>query len=379
MLDTGEEQPSRVRPRLLWVGAFPPPHRKIFGGILTNCSTLLESSLPRKINLTLVDSTQISNPPPGLHMRLLLALKRLFLFVHRFERDKPDAILLFAAPGASLLEKGTMAWYAKLRRIPALLFPMGGATMDDYGLSAWARLVVHFAASASAKILCQGETWQTFVVNILGRPIAHAPIISSWTASSKLLEVGAGRKKRDLSPEVRLLFVGWLTREKGVLDLMDACLRLDSKCAFSLDLVGDGTAKTDAAQRIRDTPLEARVRFRGWLQGPELLEAFRDADAFVLASWAEGLPNAMIEAMAAGLPVVASCVGAIPDVITNHDTGLLVKPRDIEELTEALRRIINDAPLRGRLGSRSHDVARAKFGVELAVDRLVAEIEAVAQ
>ncbi len=72
------------KPKILIVGAFPPPESKIFGGIVTSCKVLLASSLPDKADLTLIDSTQISNPPPGLRVRLWLAMKRVMTFIRLF-------------------------------------------------------------------------------------------------------------------------------------------------------------------------------------------------------------------------------------------------------------------------------------------------------
>ncbi|HIE83591.1 MAG TPA: hypothetical protein EYQ00_06970 [Dehalococcoidia bacterium] len=111
------------RPHVLFVGAFPPTHRKVFGGNVTDCKALLESSFPEHVELTLLDSTQISNPGPSSPVRVVLAIKRLIRFLILFERRRPDALLLFSSGGASLLEKATMAWWARLRSVPSLIFP----------------------------------------------------------------------------------------------------------------------------------------------------------------------------------------------------------------------------------------------------------------
>jgi glycosyltransferase involved in cell wall biosynthesis len=116
------------------------------------------------------------------------------------------------------------------------------------------------------------------------------------------------------------------------------------------------------------------VRFRGWLQAQDLKRALADADVLVLPSWAEGLPNAMIEAMAARVALVVSRVGAIPDVITDRRSGLLVAPRNTESLRRALAEIIDDTDLRECLASEAYQIAVRDFGVEAAVDKLVHEI-----
>lgn len=364
------KKPLNSRPKLLFVGAFPPPHRHVFGGNVTACRTLLASTLPQRVDLELIDSTQLSNPPPALLVRLLLAARRFLFFLVRFERTKPDAVLLFTSVGASVIEKGSMAWYAKLRGVPALLFPRGGRLIDSFQRSWITRLATRFAFSGSAKVLCQGEIWRDFVTGPLGRSPNDAPIVRNWTATPDLLEAGERHAESEVGVVVRLLFVGWLDREKGVLDLLEACEKLAPDRKFELNLVGEGNVSSLARKRVQQLGLAGRIHFSGWLGGDDLIQAFREADIFVLPSWAEGLPNAMIEAMAARLAVVVTSVGNITDVIKDGVNGLLVTPQDVAQLQTALSRVIDDRALRVRLAYCAHDLAASNYGVEPAVERI---------
>ncbi|MDI9244998.1 glycosyltransferase family 4 protein [Marinobacter sp. CHS3-4] len=364
------KKPLNSRPKLLFVGAFPPPHRHVFGGNVTACRALLTSTLPRRVDLELIDSTQLSNPPPALPVRLLLAARRFLIFLVRFERTKPDVVLLFTSVGASVIEKGSMAWYAKLRRVPSLLFPRGGRLIDSFQRSLMSRLATRFAFSGSAKILCQGETWRDFVTGTLGRSPSDAPIVRNWTATRELLEVGERSVVPKAGAVARILFVGWLDREKGVLDLLDACEKLASGRKFELNLVGEGNVSTLARKRVQELGLTNVIHFSGWLDGDDLVQAFREADIFVLPSWSEGLPNAMIEAMAARLAVVVTSVGNITDVIKDGVNGLLVTPHDVTELKTALGRVIDNREFRMSLALRAQVLAASNYGVEPAVEHI---------
>jgi glycosyltransferase involved in cell wall biosynthesis len=364
------------RPKLLFVGAFPPPHRRVFGGNVTDCRCLLGSSLPQRVELELLDTTQITNPPPSLPVRLFLAMRRVGVFLWRFERTRPDAVLLLTAVGASVAEKGAMAWYSRLRGVPALMFPRAGGLMDDVRRSRFTRWWVRLAMRGAARVLCQGEGWRSFAIEGLGREPGDAPVVQSWTATPELIEVGRGRVQPEPGAPVRLLFVGWLEREKGVRELVEACARLEGGRPFTLTLVGEGRLSEAARRQAEELGIAGAVRFTGWMQPEELVEAYRDADVFVLPSWLEGLPNAMIEAMAARLAVVVSIVGEVPTVIRDGVNGLLVSPRDPAQLTRALARVIEDDALRGRLADAGHEMAVESFGVEPAVDRLVEIIRA---
>jgi glycosyltransferase involved in cell wall biosynthesis len=362
------------RPRVLFVGAFPPPGGAIVGGMVTSCGILLGSSFTARLDLDLLDSTQISNPPPGFAVRLLRAAGRFATFIGRLERHRPDVVLLFVAVGGSIVEKGAMAWYARLRGVPVIMFPRGGSVVDDCRKSAFTRFWVRRSFRGARKIICQSEAWQRFAVEVLGFVRSNVTVIRNWTATRELLQIGAQRVVRHPSP-VRLLFLGWLERDKGVFELIEACRRLAGSRDFILDIAGEGNSSAEARALVVRHELTEVIRFRGWLQGEQLRQALAEADVLVLPSWAEGLPNAMIEAMAARLAVVVSRVGAIPELISDRHSGLLVEPRDADSLAGALAEIIDDGELRARIACEAHAIAMREFEVEAAVDRLLPEIE----
>ena len=364
-------EPNR---RVLFVGAFPPAGSAIVGGMVTSCRILLSSSFPARFDLDLLDSTQISNPPPGFGVRLVRAVRRFTQFIARLERRRPDAVLLFVAVGASIVEKGVMAWYARLRRVPVIMFPRGGSVVDDCRRSALTRAWVGFLFRGARKIVCQSDAWRRFAVDVLGFLPPNVTVIRNWTATRELLEIGAKRLARRDSP-VRLLFVGWLEREKGVFELIDACRQLAANRVFTLDMVGEGNASAEARSLVARHGLGEVIRFRGWLNQEQIHRELTDADVLVLPSWAEGLPNAMIEAMAARLAVVVTAVGAIPELIDDRRSGILVEPRNADALARALNAILADGEFRDRLAHEVYRTALREFEIEAAVDRLVREIE----
>lgn len=367
-------EPTGSRPRVLFVGAFPPPGGGVLGGMVTSCAALLKSSLPERVDLDLVDSTQISNPPPGLAVRLLRAAGRLLRFIRRFERCRPDTVLLFVAVGASVVEKGAMAWYARLRGVPVVMFPRGWSVVDDCRESALTRTWVAWCFRGARRIVCQSNAWQRFAIDVLGFAPANVAVIRNWTATRELLEIGARRAPRRDSP-TRLLFLGWLERDKGIFELLEACRQLAGGRRFALDVAGEGNASAEARAFVARHGLHDRVYFHGWLRGPELHAALARADVLVLPSWAEGLPNAMVEAMAAGLAVVVSAVGGIPELITDRRSGMLVEPHDAASLVRALGETLDDRQLRERMAREGHRIAIRDFALEEAVGRLMQEIE----
>jgi glycosyltransferase involved in cell wall biosynthesis len=115
----------------------------------------------------------------------------------------------------------------------------------------------------------------------------------------------------------------------------------------------------------------------GWISAGVVARAdkaalFRSVDCFVLPSEVESMPNTVLEAMAAGLPIVATPVGAVPEMIADGQTGFLVPVGDVDALTAALARLVADPSLRGQTGTRAADAARRRYDFD-ALERRLAE------
>ncbi len=363
-------------PRVLFVGAFPAPDSNVIGGMVTSCRALLASSFPERVDLVLLDSTQPSNPPPPFLSRLVRAAARFGRFLRAVRTSRPDVVLLFVSSGASVVEKGAMAAYSRRRGVPVMMFPRAGAVVDAAEASRVTQFLVRRSFGNARRLVCQSEAWRRFAIERLEFSRDDVILMRNWTASDELLSIGA-RRDSGSTTAPRLIFVGWLERGKGVLELIEACRELSPRYNFSLDLIGDGRIADDARALIGRYQLEGRVRLRGWLPEAEVRNALAHSDVFVLPSHAEGLPNAMVEAMAAKLAIVVSNVGAIPDVVVHRTNGLLVPPRNVSMLAAALQEVIVDGTLRQSLARRAFETAKEQFGAETAAKKLAEHIENV--
>lgn len=178
---------------------------------------------------------------------------------------------------------------------------------------------------------------------------------------------GAARPARPLR---RIVMVANLRPEKGHDILIDAAPRiLAAHPDAEFVLAGEGPRRSALQSQARASGVDQRVRFLGECRDvPGILAG---GDLFVLPSRTEAMPNAVIEAMAAGLPVVASAVGGIPELITADHTGLLVAPNDPAALAAAVNRLMDDPDRAAALG-RS---ARAFITREFGFGRMVARVE----
>jgi glycosyltransferase involved in cell wall biosynthesis len=153
------------------------------------------------------------------------------------------------------------------------------------------------------------------------------------------------------STPTRLLFVGRLVPVKGLVYLFEAVrLLLHDGVPVRLTLVGSGPRRKALIALAAKYKLASVIDFRGEVSfGPSLLALYREADIFVLPSLSEGTPRVLWEAMAAGLPIVATRVGGVPEIIREGETGLLASPRSAQRLAPSIRRVIEDEELRMRL------------------------------
>lgn len=366
---------SLKKPRVLIVGAFPPPSLNIFGGIATVCRNLVQSSLSDRFELVLVDSTQRGNPLPGIVTRVVFGAWRALVYCKALVSSRPDAVILFCSGRGSVLEKSGLARLAGMAGIPTLVFPRAGGLIDLAAASRFSRLWIRWALKSATYFLCQGPTWHRFAVDVVGFSPSHAPLVPNWTATTRLLSIGSGRVGRSEGHVVQLLFLGWLEREKGIIELLQACAGLSERYDFRLVIAGRGHAEQEARRYVRHYALSDRVEFAGWVHGERLEKLLADSDVLVLPSWAEGLPNAMIEAMSAGLAVIVSAVGNVPDVVTDGCEALLVPPRNVVELQTAIQRLLDDPALLDSIAARGHAFVGKNYAMEPAIEVLSRTIE----
>ncbi len=178
---------------------------------------------------------------------------------------------------------------------------------------------------------------------------------------------------RGARQQCTVLFLGRLGRRKGIYVLLNALAAVKEKFPDVMLLCG-GDGEIDEVRAVaEDLGVKDRVRLLGWVQGSEKNALLDSAAIYVLPSFAEGLPMSVLEAMAAGLPVISTPVGGIPEVITDGIEGILVAPGDSNALGEAICRLLGDADLRSRMGRNGH----ARFERDFSIETVLARLEAI--
>ena len=357
------------KPSLFIVGSFPK--NAVFGGIQQSCKLILESTFFSDRNIIQFDSSHISNPPPPFFIRFILAGIRLFRFIFKLIINQPLAILIFCSDGASALEKGVMVRLSKLAGIKVLIFPRAGNLISQVMNFKTFRGMIKYLFNKADIFLAQGNSWKTFAHLNLDISSSKIRLIHNWTATKKLLDIGRERDYTRTENIIRFLFVGWLEREKGVFEILNSIKDLDtSNFSFSFTFVGDGKAMKKAKDFVVKNQLNEKVFFEGWVLNEKLAEYYKNADIFILPSWAEGMPNSLIEALSCGLATIVSNVGLIPNYLTNNENSLIIPPRDSVNLSRAMKKVILDKNLKIKISQNGYEIAVNYFSTEKGLEKL---------
>jgi glycosyltransferase involved in cell wall biosynthesis len=218
--------------------------------------------------------------------------------------------------------------------------------------------------------------------------VAHRIVANSCAAAERLRQEGVPAKKISViangldahafavrpgrSRRRRIVVVANLRPEKGHDVLIDAAVEIVRRHPEAeFEFVGGGSEHDALTERARTRGVLDRIAFAGHC--PDVAERLATADVFVLPSRSEAFPNAVLEAMAAGLPVVASGVCGIRELVAHEQTGLLVPPDRPDALTHQICRVLEDDSLAGRLGLAARADARARYSF----DRMVEQFESL--
>ncbi|WP_243362304.1 glycosyltransferase family 4 protein [Fundidesulfovibrio terrae] len=263
---------------------------------------------------------------------------------------KPDACVAFFG-----IPSGPSAWVLKaLRGVPYVVSLRGG---DVPGFQPYDLARMHALTGPAIRFLWRKAG--AVVPNSAGlaalarafEPNLNYPVIPNGADT----ELFHPREEARRPGPVRLFFHGRVVYQKGLDTVLDALGRLQDSSLWELHIAGDGPQRPELETRARELGIEAKVFFRGWMRRPQLAEVLRDMDVFVFASRDEGMPNAVLEAMASGLPVVATRIAGNEELVVPEESGLLVAPDSPGELCVALARLIGTGgdeaqTMRSRMG-----------------------------
>lgn len=309
------------------------------GGQLTASKGLLEYAVAHGDQLYIIDTLQTSFPVPPVKERLKKGVKRLIELRYQLANERIEGVIVFSCAGFSFYERVLMCGLARLYGVKSLFFMRDGFFKQFVKNSASTHFLVKVLLKLPHIIGAQGESWTQFF-KALGVKKKNIVVVRNWLGENFPVKVSPVSVSQDQA--LKFIFVGWLVPEKGVLELIEAARNLLKTHSFELLVVGDGPLKDQLQKDIDQSMLSDKVKLLGW-QSPDSVQMLLDeSHVFVLPSKAEGFPNAMLEAMASGLPAICTDVGAVSDTLKSGINGALLQECSSKEIECAMTQYLND-------------------------------------
>ena len=330
------------------VGAFPSLHSHIIGGQITACRNLFPVNLYPSTDTFRFDSTQVSNPPPGLVLRLFLSIFKVSSFVFYLLRHQPSNILILFTSGFSIVEKSVFVLIARICSPCSAIvtFPRSDVILTQVKKNILFRKSLFLLFHFSHGIVFQSPSF----CNALPYLSAKKSLIVPNSIDSSLCPLAGPRLPSDPNKPFSVLFVGWLEPVKQV-DLLLLAIRQfldkhESPC-ISVSIVGDGSCRADLESLCSD--LELPVTFYGWISDKNVLSLlYSQSSCFCLASKQEGFPNVVLEALIHSLPIISTSVGALPYFFEDN-SNILFSDASPTDFCASIEKLYFNKEIRKRL------------------------------
>jgi glycosyltransferase involved in cell wall biosynthesis len=345
------------------------PGRNVMGGI-SAVENLIIENMPAHISIrhipTMVDGSKLR--------KLITFLISIPLILGAVFRGV-DVVHVHFASRASNRRKMFLGWLLAHANAKVVLHAHGGGYRSYWTEMSWpVRWVTTRALRKAERLIVLGQTWRDFFVQCTGVDESKVLVLpnpvqvhSSNYLSAKVASQAAERK------ELKALFLGAIRDRKGVYDLITSIGLLSPpvRARIRLSIAGNGDLNALRAHAL-DKGVESSIEILGWVPRQAVAPLLKEHDIFILPSYDEGLPLALLEAMSAGLACIVTPVGSIPEVATHMESAILVEPGDTRALAEAITQFVMSPPLRAQLAANAATAIQP-----LAVERYTSNLERV--
>lgn len=355
-----------AKQRALFIGGFSVGQDGTEGGQVYACRSLVASPLSEYVDWKIVDSTQRSLPPPGMHIRAFDAAWRMIrCFLHLVFSRLQIALVFTNFSWLSILEKGIVCLFASTTGKHTVISFRSFPLLPRRGQRAYI-CFVGLVCRRCDRIICQSQGAADEIVRLFGTDRSKLLVIHNWIDTTRY-DLDRDVVIRSGDEPVRIIYVGWMRDVKGVQFLIPAIAELaKTHRNFHLTLCGGGALLHEMKAEASRLSIDNLVTFRGWVENAEVQPLMENSDILVLPSLAEGMPNAIIQAMACGLPVLSTRVTSIPEIIENGVNGILVEPASAQAICDGLRKLIDSPDLRAKMSHRNRRTVQERHEISAA-------------
>lgn len=347
---------------VLVIGVYPPP----FGGMATYIKDMLESNLNKQYKLIHFDTTNRLSPDKTIFQSAFFHLQRITKLVNMLIFSRPNIVHMHICSYQSFWRSSVDIALVKIFSRAKLLLHVHGAYFDKFYLESIAlnKRIIKFTLNCSTNIIVLSRYWFDFFSGVVDSN--KLCIVENGIVTKDYLNHFEIRlAKNGQTDKINIFFIGEIGKRKGVYDIFNVIpevIKKSPKAHFSFaGSFEDKTIESEIYDLIKRKNLKNYVSFLGLVTGKQKNKSFEDADIFILPSYAENFPISMIEAMASGLPVVTSRVGAIPEIIKDGENGFVVDPGDCSQIVEKILALSKDYNLRMSMGKHNREIALRRF------------------
>ena len=333
------------------------PDRLVKGGIASVVNGYREHDFSGKCEVSYIESYRNGSK----WEKLAKALKGYLLFFREMILNKPDIVHIHSSFGPSFYRKMPFIYMACLRGVPVINH-IHGAEFETFYLKASDRKKrrIRKVYGKCTMLIALSEEWKRNLESVVSPE--KITVIENYC---KIPDLSGTEKKK------QILFLGEIGKRKGCYDIPEIYGRvLEKGERLPLIMAGDGEL-AEVKKLFEDRDLLESVSFPGWVRGADKDKCLKESGIFLFPSYYEGMPMAVLEAMAYGMAIVTTRVGGIPHLLEDGGSGYLCEPGDIEGLSKRLLELSKDGDKRRKMGERARQKAIEEYSMESHIKKLM--------
>lgn len=327
--------------------------KKSIGGMLTVVENYINNEeFSQKTNLSYIPTVTNSFKLE----KITFFLKSLIKIIYVILSKNINIVHVHMAEKGSVFREGLVVLIANALGCKTIIH-MHGATIEEWynNQSNFIKKIVSKIFKKADKIFVLGVIWREFMEKIVKEPSKIEVVYNAVTVpQNKLYNTEAKN----------IIFLGMLIQRKGIYDLLQAISRIKDKLPSDIKVKLYGADKNNNIyEKINELHLEKKVEYCGWLTNNNKDKCFKNTLINVLPSYNEGLPMTILETMSYGIPNISTNIAAIPEAISNNENGILLKPGDIDSLSNSILKLVSDSDMRKEYSKKSFSLVKEKFDI----------------
>ena len=292
------------------------------------------------------------------------ALRAYFEFIYTTLVWKPNLVHVHTSFGGSFYRKALIIEMASLAKIPVINH-VHGAEFDEFyrRKSQRKKKAIEKIYNKCIRTIALSEEWKKNLAEIV--PEQTISVVENYG----ILQEDLIKEKFTKPNHKMILFLGFICERKGCLDIPAIVDQVCRKIPDARFILG-GSGEIEKVKQKLSAKYKDNVEFPGWIRNEQKKQYLREADIFLLPSYNEGMPMAILDAMGCGLPIVSTDVGGIPKIVRQGINGYLYKPGDSKSMACAIIEYLTDDEKRLKAGRESVDVIRESYSLQQNIDKL---------